>query len=149
MDKKSGRGSEKVMSWKQQDELKKNHGKGRRREWAQGGPGWGLLSGQGLGPGARTAGWLLTFTGHAVSSEPEARSACTQEAAHGVMAGVVTDSPFQWPPTLVYICKRASLPTAALLGLPTPFFSIPEPRSLGQSPRHVLIGSIPASGYGT
>lgn len=58
--------------------------------------------------------WTLTFTGHSISSEPEARSAGAQEAAHGVMARMVTDSPLQRPPTLVYICRRASLPTAAL-----------------------------------
>lgn len=63
--------------------------------------GWVL---QGLQDGRwGQSGFRKSFTGHAVSSEPEARSAGTQEAAHGVMAGVVTDSPFQGPPTLVYI----------------------------------------------
>lgn len=119
----------------------------RGRGWGLGGPGRGLALGRRLG--RRRQGWSLTLTGHAISSEPEARSAGAQEAAHGVMAGVVTDSPLQRPPTLVYICRRASLPTAALLGRSTPSSNIPKPRKLGKSPCHVLIGSIPASGCGT
>lgn len=65
-----------------------------------------------------------SFTGHSVSPEPEARSAGAQEAAHGVVAGMVTDSSLQGPPTLIYICGRASLPTAALSGLPSYLSSI-------------------------
>lgn len=59
-------------------------------------------------PGLQDSRWgqnslRESFTGHTVSSKPEARSAGAQEAAHGVMAGVVTDSPLLRPPTLVYI----------------------------------------------
>ena len=53
---------------------------------------------------------MLTFTGHTVRSKPETRSTGAQEAAHSVVAGVVTDSPLLWPPTLVDICGRALLP---------------------------------------
>lgn len=62
---------------------------------------------------------MLTFTGHAVCSQPEARPARAQEAAHGVVAGMVADSPLLWSPTLVNICRRAPLPTAVLSGLPS------------------------------
>lgn len=102
-------------------------GEGRAGRAGPGGgvwhPGQGLaLGGRSPGPRGRgrepgRRGWRLTFTGHAVSSEPEARSACAQEATHGIMAGMMTDSPLQRPPTFVYICRRASLPTAALSGL--------------------------------
>lgn len=80
----SGGESRPAGLWEQQEHL------GRRLQRLQDGR-WG------------EHGFREGFTGHTVSSEPEARSACAQEAAHGVMAGVVTDSPLQRPPTLVYI----------------------------------------------
>lgn len=72
------------------------------------------------GWGQRPQGWglALTFTGHAVSSQPEARAAGAHEAAHGVVAGVVTNSSFQRLSALVDICAGALLGTSALSGLP-------------------------------
>lgn len=98
----------KVKFWKDESKTARD-GRGSGSGWA--GPG-----SRRAGPGPRRRGWTLTFTGHSVSSQPEARSACAQEAAHSVMAGMVTDSPLQRPPTFVYICRRALLPTAALSG---------------------------------
>lgn len=50
-----------------------------------------------------------SFTGHTVRSKPETRSTGAQEAAHSVVAGVVTDSPLLWPPTLVDIYTGVSV----------------------------------------
>lgn len=80
---------------------------------------------------ARGQGWglELTFTGHTVSLKPETRSAGAQEAAHSVMAGVVTESSLLRSPTLVYICGRALLPYLGHGALSPP---IPELKRLGE-----------------
>lgn len=79
--------------------------------WGEGGPACLWKEQQRLGrvlQGLQDGRWgehglRESFTGHAVCSQPEARSAGAQEAAHGVMAGMVTDAPLQRPPAFVYI----------------------------------------------
>lgn len=84
---------------------------GRAVSWGQGRPAC-LRKEQGhlsrVLPGLQDGRWSQnglreSFTGHTVSSKPEAGSAAAQEAAHCVMAGVVTGSPLVRSPTLVHI----------------------------------------------
>lgn len=65
-------------------------------------------------PGPQDGGWgqnglRESFTGHPVSSKPEARSAGAQETAHGVVTGVLTDSLLLWSPALIYIYTGVSV----------------------------------------
>lgn len=79
-------------------------------------------------PGPQDGGWgqnglRESFTGHPVSSKPEARSAGAQETAHGVVTGVLTDSLLLWSPALIYICGRALLPYPAMEPFLLPFLN--------------------------
>lgn len=85
--------------------------------WGQGRPAC-LRKEQGhlsrLLPGLQDGRWgqnglRESFTGHTVSLKPETRSAGAQEAAHSVMAGVVTESSLLRSPTLVYIYAGVSV----------------------------------------
>lgn len=85
--------------------------------WGQGRPAC-LRKEQGhlsrLLPGLQDGRWgqnslRESFAGHTVSLKPETRSAGAQEAAHSVMARVVTDSSLLRSPTLIYIYAGVSV----------------------------------------
>lgn len=113
------------VAWRQKNSAKIWGGGGSCAVLRSRGQGWGLA---------------LTFTGHTVSSKPEARSAGAQEAAHSVMAGVVADSPLLRSPALVYICGRAHCLASAM----DPFLLPSQSSKDWQGSPAVLTESTPA-----